>query len=553
MLPLGVGGKKCPCCSSRFADPLQTLEHRRRTHGGPIPVHCPFCGMGYQSLTPMHNHLRQHLQLPHGNPDSEASSAGGSGSGSLPPSLPSPPPPSLLRCFYCPLVAAAGDSGSAALVVAHVLEAHRDKFAHVCEVCEQRFASREPLLVHVGQAHLAAGATVVAVKSLSPDSPVVAGPPVSSVSSSSSSSSTPSFVRASFKSEPAEEVDDIKNRSTPPPPPTAPQPPPTPLPAKSVRAFPELLAVNSDIFRSFPPEAQRRIQLIVKQGRRAVLTINDNKGGVQKISFGKSQTLSTSTTTTTATATAAAESVSTTIFRRPTSPPVSSSPPDFSGGGGGGGEEEVGVREGCFLRAVKEEEERVAVRDFAVPVWEETPRSAAVDCLVLDMNLAAGEVDAAAAAAAAAAADTPGVVVEREVVTETSGVAEEMEAATPGTFGIAAGTEIAAGPSSVASVKLEVDSGDLGVKTEPEDHNTGGASASSVAAKTEVITGMLSVATEMEVVTGAPGGEIAGTVDLSELATTVTVQTSDAETLALSADDFLKLMKDSHSADEGRK
>ena len=495
----------------------------------------------------MHNHLRQHLQLPHGNPDSEASSAGGrgSGSGSLPPPPPPPPPPSLLRCFYCPLVAAAGDSGSAALVVAHVLEVHRDKFAHVCEVCEQRFASREPLLVHVGQAHLAAGATVVAVKSLSPDSPVVAGPPVSSVSSSSSSSPTPSFVRASFKSEPAEEVDDIKNRSTPLPPPTA--PPPTPLPAKSVRAFPELLAVNSDIFRSFPPEAQRRIQLIVKQGRRAVLTINDNKGGVQKISFGKSQTLSTSTTATTATATAAAaESVSTTIFRRPTSPPVSSSPPDFSSGGGGGGEEEVGVREGCFLRAVKEEEERVAVRDFAVPVWEETPRSAVR--LVLDVNFAAGEVDATAAAA-----DTPGVVVEREVMTETSGVAEEMEAATPGTFGIAAGTEIAAGPSSVASVKLEVDSGDLGVKTEPEDHNTGGASASSVAAETEVITGMLSVATEMEVVTGAPEGEIAGTVDLSELATTVTVQTSDAETLALSADDFLKLMKDSHSADEGRK
>lgn len=431
-------------------------EHRRQTHSGPIPVHCAFCGMGYQSITPMYNHLRHHLLDDLGTSADDAS---------------------LARCPYCDLVSTFTE---ALPLVVHMVETHRDKFPLACHVCKQCFISENLLLIHMGQAHEISRAD--AINSLPPNSPV--SPPASSSSSPSISAGT--LVKS--------ETADAGNHLL--------------LPSKSAEESPTLLSVDSDILHSFPPEAQRRIRQIVQQGRRALLTIHNGKGGVQKVSFGKIQTQSLSATT-----------------KCPTSPV---SPSTCCGQDTGEDLDEV----------VKEES---VISGAASPVKEAVQSTE--QSLVDGVNCAV-KTDVPAT--------TSGINIKTEGVTETSGVAEEMDIATQ---------------FSIITRESEPYPRTPDVKTETELYS----GTSGIASEMEVVTGMLGVATEMVVVTGAsdltvtpsqivlgegmgdeegalmPSEGETSTVDLSELAT-ITVQTSDAQTLALSSDDLLKLIKDSQSA-----
>ena len=459
-------GSKCPCCLAWFPDPQQLQDHRRQTHSGPIPVHCALCGTGYQSLAPMYNHLRHHL---HDDPDT-----------------------SLVRCPYCPLATASAEALS---LVSHVVETHGEQFPHSCHVCRQSFASVELLLVHLGQAH---EITASVVNSSSPDVP---GSALASSSSSSSSSSFFSSSSSALLSSSAGTLDKSETCTR------------LPLPPKGAEDVPALLDVDSDVLRSFPPEAQRRIRLIVQQGRRALLTINNGKGSVQSVSFGKVPT-------------------------QPTSLPTTSASPAACAG-------EEGDEDLHQLAKVDSDSGGAASQ-----VQEDETQSA-VESLLPGINLAE-QTDASATTSSI------GLKTEAVTLTETPGVAEQVEIVT-GLSVVAGGSEVVADPATGGRVT-----------TETELYS----GASSLASEMDDVTGTLGMATEVEVVTGASdvtvlptrivlgegmvgeeGGQGAlvhavggpGGVDLGELAT-LTVQTTDTQSLAMTAEDILKLIKDSQSA-----
>ena len=463
-------GSKCPCCLAWFPDPQQVQDHRRQTHSGPIPVHCALCGTGYQSLMPMYSHLRHHL---HDDPDT-----------------------SLVRCPYCPL---AMPSAEALSLVSHMVETHGEQFPHACHVCRQSFASVELLLVHLGQAHEIAASVV---NSSPPDVP---GSALASSSSSSSSSASSSFFSSSSSSAllsgSAGTLDKSEACSR------------QSLPPKGAENVPTLLDVDSDVLRSFPPEAQRRIRLIVQQGRRALLTINNGRGSVQRVSFGKVPT-------------------------QPTSLPTTSTSPATCGG-------EEGAEDLHQLAKVDSDSGGAASQ---VP---EDETQSAVESLLPGVNLAE-QTDASATTSSI------GLKAEAVALTETPGVSEQVEIVT-GLPVVAGGSEVVADPATGGRVKTE----------------TGLYSGSSrLASEMDDVTGTLGMATEVEVVTGASdvtvlptrivlgegmGGEEGrqgalvhavggpGGVDLRDLAT-LTVQTTDTQSLAMSAEDLLKLIKDSQSA-----
>ena len=215
---------KCLCCHNTFSTNAQLQLHRRLIHTGPVPVHCVFCGLGYQSLKPMHNHLHTHL---HGD------------EGESP---------------QCPFCEASAPQDDVASLVNHVLEKHGDQFPFSCNICQQSFTADKMLRIHLLQAHKVTMVTRSLLRS-------PGGPGVSAAD-------------CPVVSEQVEPVDETTGESVV-----------EETPTEDAVVGLECGEMESELFLSLPPEAQERIRLITQQGDKATLTINDGKGGVQQVTF----------------------------------------------------------------------------------------------------------------------------------------------------------------------------------------------------------------------------------------------------------------------------
>lgn len=259
-------------------------EHRRHIHTGPIPVHCVFCGQGYQSAAPMYNHIKKHhlqtethscsfchagflsrqdlvshLDSVHSMQVSDLLEqktlteqhrvAGGSLSlESLPTVLP-------VRCPYCCEVFIRMIS-----LVAHIVEGHWEHFPHACSHCEQYFINEKALKYHMKDAH-----DEESTKHLSPPrspSPLVLQ---QSAAVSSLLLSDHGFF-STMKSEPFDNEHITSETNN---------------------------LVQTDLMESLPEETQTYIRTLKEQGKHAVLIVND-ANGVQRVSVGPDPTLTAS-------------------------------------------------------------------------------------------------------------------------------------------------------------------------------------------------------------------------------------------------------------------
>ncbi|KAK7090797.1 uncharacterized protein [Littorina saxatilis] len=438
---------KCPCCDAHFSHSWELHDHRRQIHTGPVPVHCIFCGLGYQSLTPMYKHLKHHFH-------SDTSKGTKS---------------SLLCCPFCD--SAAVFTSEASLLVSHVVGEHQDVFHYVCSVCQQRFHSEDPLHIHLQQAH-----------ELS-----VPGKMYSLLSGSSSTAQVPATYNANLDG--SSTLLNAAGRLLIPG-----------APSDESALSPTQEDMSSDIFHNLPTEAQESIRFITQLGKKAVLTITDGKGNVQRVSFKQDEAIPTSS--------------------KPVSPPL----PTYA-------MQDANLE--CSETVV--EEGVVALGNDMV--LEET--GSVVENLVYGMNFSTGTEGLTGARDVDSATELATTELVAEGSTDAMEVSEEAHH-----FGVAMETEVNSDTLRVAG-EMEVVTESLHVGGETDKETTA----------YELVDSGDEMSTPPEhfvlIREGEGGGEgaldetrFANASEGAELAR-VAVQTSDDGTITVSAEDLLKLIRGS--------